>query len=280
MRRPHHDEDRTRREVETEGDAGRFAVDPDSEREAVPAAREAAAPRAGVAVGLKSASRWSLMDSGIDRNRRIRMNAPHASRLPDAPVSPEGVVLSLKLHPVIRLSDDEFFEFCGLNRDLRIERTAGGGITIMPPTGGETSDRNAEITMQLRLWAKRDGTGVTFDSSGAFVLPNGAILSPDAAWVSRDRFAALTAEQRAKFPPLCPDFVVELRSPSDRLPALQSKMQEYIDNGVRLGWLIDSREGQVHVYRSESPVELLQRPQGLSADPLLPGFTLEMADIW
>ena len=143
MRRPHHDEGRTPREVETAGDAGRFAVDPDSEREAVPVAREAAAPRAGVAVGLKSASRWSLMDSGIDRDRRIRMNAP-----------------------------------------------------------------------------------------------------------------------------------------SDRLPALQSKMQEYIDNGVQLGWLIDPREEQVLVYRSESPVELLQRPQGVSADPLLPGFTLEMADIW
>ena len=171
------------------------------------------------------------------------MNAPHASRLPDAPVSPEGVVLSLQLHPVIRLSDDEFFEFCGLNRDLRIERTAGGGITIMPPARGETSDRNAEITMQLRLWAKRDGTGVTFDSSGAFVLPNEAILSPDAAWVLRDRFAALTVEQRAKFPPLCPDFVIELRSPTDSLPVLRSKMQEYIDNGVRLGWLIDPREG-------------------------------------
>ena len=208
------------------------------------------------------------------------MNAPHAARLPDSPVSPEGVVLSLKLRPVVRLSDDEFFEFCRLNRDLRIERNAGGGIRIMPPTGGETSDRNAEITMQLRLWAKRDGTGVTFDSSGGFVLPNEAMLSPDASWVSRDRFAALTAEQRTKFPPLCPDFVIELRSPTDSLPALRSKMQEYIDNGARLGWLIDPREGQVHVYRPGSPVELLERPQSVSADPLLPGFTLQMADIW
>lgn len=208
------------------------------------------------------------------------MNAPHAARLPDSPVSPEGVVLSLKLRPVVRLSDDEFFEFCQLNRDLRIERNAGGGITIMPPPGGETSDRNAEITMQLRLWAKRDGTGVTFDSSGGFVLPNEAMLSPDASWVSRDRFAALTAEQRTKFPPLCPDFVIELRSPTDSLPALRSKMQEYIGNGARLGWLIDPREGQVHVYRPGSPVEILQQPQSVSADPVLPGFTLEMADIW
>ena len=208
------------------------------------------------------------------------MNAPHAARLPDSPVSPEGVVLSLKLHPVVRLSDDQFFELCQLNRDLRIERNAGGGITIMPPTGGETSDRNAEITMQLRLWAKRDGTGVTFDSSCGFVLPNEAMLSPDAAWVLRDRFAALTAEQRTKFPPLCPDFVIELRSPIDSLPALRSKMQEYIDNGARLGWLIDPRERQVHVYRPGSPVELLQQPRSVSAGPLLPGFTLDMADIW
>ena len=220
------------------------------------------------------------MDTGIDRNRRIRMNAPHTSRLPDSPVSPEGVVLSLQLRPVIRLSDDEFFEFCQLNRDLRIERTAGGGITIMPPTGGETSDRNSEINMQLRLWAKRDGTGVTFDSSGGFVLPSGAMRSPDASWVLRDRFTALTAEQRAKFPPLCPDFVIELRSTTASLPALRSKMQEYIDNGVRLGWLIDPREEQVHVYHPESPVEILARPQSVSADPLLPGFSLDMADIW
>ena len=208
------------------------------------------------------------------------MNAPHAARLPDSPVSPEGVVLSLKLRPVVRLSDDQFFEFCQLNRDLRIERNAGGGITIMPPTGGETSDRNAEITMQLRLWAKRDGTGVTFDSSGGFVLPNGAMLSPDASWVSRDRFAALTAEQRTKFPPLCPDFVIKLRSPTDSMPVLRNKMQEYVANGARLGWLIDPRERQVLVYRPETPLELLDRPRSVSADPVLPGFTLEMADIW
>ena len=208
------------------------------------------------------------------------MNAPHAARLPDSPVSPEGAVLSLKLRPVVRLSDDQFYEFCQLNRDLRIERTAGGGITIMPPTGGETSDRNAEITMQLRLWAKQDGTGVTFDSSGGFVLPNGAILSPDASWVSGDRFAALNAEQRTKFPPLCPEFVIELRSPTDSMPVLRNKMQEYVANGARLGWLIDPRERQVLVYRPETPVELLDRPRSLSAEPLLAGFTLEMGDIW
>lgn len=208
------------------------------------------------------------------------MSATPAPWHPDSPLSPGGAALSLKLRPVVRLTDDQFFEFCQLNRDLRIERTAGGGITIMPPTGGETSDRNAEITMQLRLWAKRDGTGVTFDSSGGFVLPNDAMLSPDASWVSRDRLAALTEEQRTKFLPLCPDFVIELRSPSDGLPVLRNKMHEYIANGARLGWLIDPRERQVLVYRPESPVEPLHRPGSVSGDPLLPGFRLEMTEIW
>ena len=205
---------------------------------------------------------------------------PHSRRHPESPVSPEGAMLSLKLRPVVRLSDDQFFEFCQLNRDLRIERTAGGGITIMPPTGGDTSDRNAEITMQLRLWAKRDGTGVAFDSSGGFVLPNRAILSPDASWVVRDRLDTLTAEQRAKFLPLCPDFVIELRSPSDGLTVLQDKMQEFIANGARLGWLIDRREQQVFVYRPATPVERLHGPERVSAEPLLPGFSLEMPPIW
>ena len=208
------------------------------------------------------------------------MSAPPVARPPEPAVYPEGAVLSLKLRPVVRLTDDQFFELCQLNRDLRIERTAGGGITIMPPTGGETSDRNSEINMQLRLWAKRDGTGVTFDSSGGFLLPNGAMRSPDASWVSRDRFADLTAEQRAKFPPLCPDFVIELRSPTDSMAVLRNKMQEYIANGARLGWLIDPRERQVSVYRPESPVELLNRPSSVSAGSFLPGFSLEMVDIW
>ena len=200
------------------------------------------------------------------------MNTTHAPRLPDSPVSPEGAVLSLKLRPVVRLTDDQFFEFCQLNRDLR--------MTIMSPTGGDTSDKNSEINMQLRLWAKRDGTGVTFDSSGGFVLPNGAILSPDASWVARDRLASLTAEQRRKFLPLCPDFVIELRSPSDSPTVLRNKMHEYVANGARLGWLIDPREQQVHVHRSESQVELLHRPRSISADPVLPGFRLEMTEIW
>ena len=208
------------------------------------------------------------------------MYSAHASRFPDSPVSPEGAVVSLKLRPVVSLNDEQFFEFCQLNRDLRIERTAGGGITVMPPTGGDTSDRNAEITMQLRLWAKQDGRGVAFDSSGGFVLPNRAILSPDASWVARGRLDDLTSEQRAKFLPLCPDFVIELRSPSDGLAVLQEKMQEFVANGARLGWLIDPRERQVSVYRPASPVRVLRQPETVSGEPLLPGFSLEMSAIW
>src|SRR6266498_4117591 len=124
----------------------------------------------------------------------------------DAQIFTEGFPITVYLRPVVELTDDQFFEFCQINRDLRIERTAQGELLIMPPTGGETGERNAEISMQLRLWAKRDGTGTTFDSSSGFVLPNGATRSPDAAWITRSRLTALSAEQRKKFLPLCPDF--------------------------------------------------------------------------
>ena len=195
------------------------------------------------------------------------------------PMSVESASLLLRLPPDLHLSDDQFYEFCRLNRELRIERTAQGGLVIMAPAGWDTSDKNAEITMQLRLWAKQDGTGRTCDSSGGFALPNGATRSPDASWVRHDRLVALTAEERAKFLPLCPDFVIELRSPSDGLSALQDKMHEYMENGAQLGWLIDPLAGQVFVYRPGAPVERLEAPDGISADPVLPGFRLELAEI-
>ena len=191
----------------------------------------------------------------------------------------ESTAVLLHLPPDLHLTDDQFYEFCRLNRDLRIERTAQGGLVIMAPAGGDTSARNAEITIQLGLWAKRDGTGQTFDSSGGFVLPNGATRSPDASWVRYGRLAALTAEERSKFLPLCPDFVIELRSPTDSLSALQDKMREYMENGAQLGWLIDPLAGQVFVHRSGAPVERLEAPDSVSADPVLPGFRLELAEI-
>lgn len=192
----------------------------------------------------------------------------------------EGSPLTVHLRPVINLTDGEFFEFCQLNRDLRFERTAHGDLVIMTPTGWNTSRRNAKIVAQLEVWATREGSGVASDSSGGFRLPNGAVRAPDAAWVARSRLLALTADQTATFLPLCPDFVVELRSPSDDLRDLQVKMEEYRDNGARLGWLIDPEERRVHVYRLDGGVTCLEQPAEISGDPVLPGFVLDLRDLW
>ena len=208
---------------------------------------------------------------GMDMDAEVRHG--HSS------TAANGSALLVRLPPPLSLTDDLFFEFCRLNRELRIERTAGGELSIVAPAGGDSSDRHAEITFQLRLWAKRDGTGRTFDSSGGFRLPSGAVRSPDASWVSNARLAVLTEEQRARFIPLCPDFVVELRSSSDSLPALQEKMREYMDNGARLGWLIDPPGGRVFVYRLDLPPEQLAAPASVSAEPVLSGFRLEMDEI-
>ena len=188
--------------------------------------------------------------------------------------------LVLHLRPAIEMTAEQFSEFCQLNRDLRIERTAGGDLIVMPPTFGKTGARNAEITAQLQLWAKRDRSGVAFDSTTGFTLPNGATRSPDAAWVKRTHLARLTPEQKEKFLPLCPDFVIELRSPSDPLKLVQSKMREYIANGARLGWLVDPLERRVYVYRPRTAVKRLDRPAHLSADPVLLDFVLDLNPIW
>lgn len=187
---------------------------------------------------------------------------------------------AIRLDPVVELDDDQLFELCRRNRDLHIERTAAGELILMSPAGGKTSDRNAEIVAQLRNWAKRDGSGRPFDSSGGFTLPSGAMRSPDAAWVERSRLAALTREQQEQFLPLCPDFVVELRSPSDPLPPVEAKMEEYLQNGARLGWLIDPAERRVHVYRPAADPEILENPRSVTGDPELPGFVLELAEVW
>ena len=187
----------------------------------------------------------------------------------------------LQMPAGLDLTDDQFFEFCVLNRELlRIERTAEGEILIMSPTGARGSNQNLWITMQLALWAKSDGTGVAFDSNGGFTLPNNAMRSPDAAWVARGRLALFTAEEKGKFLPLCPDFVVELRSPSDRLADLQQKMEEYVGNGALLGWLIEPFERQVFVYRPNQPIQQLDQPPSVDAGPELPGFVLDLTKIW
>ena len=192
----------------------------------------------------------------------------------------ENSPLVLHLHPVINLTDEQFFEFCQINRDLRIERAATGELLIMPPTGTETGGRNFRLNGQLYNWTEQDGTGMGFDSSTGFTLPNGAKVSPDAAWVKLERWNALTPEQQKKFAPICPDFVVELRSASDNLQPLKTKMQEYIDNGTLLGFLVDRQNQQVYIYRPGVAVECLDHPATVSGDSVLPGFVLDLSKIW
>lgn len=188
--------------------------------------------------------------------------------------------LRLELGSALRLADDELFELCRRNPELRIERTAEGDLVVMTPAGGASSHRNFEIVRALGDWAARDGRGAGFDSSAGFLLPNGAMRAPDAAWVLRSRLDALAPEIKERFVPLAPDFVVELRSVSDRLSELQAKMEEYRDSGVRLGWLIDPQERRVHVYRPGSSVEVLDGARQVSGDPVLAGFVLELEQIW
>ncbi|MBA2715174.1 MAG: Uma2 family endonuclease [Rubrobacteraceae bacterium] len=186
----------------------------------------------------------------------------------------------LHTRPALEMDEEQFFQFCQLNRDWRIERTAEGDLEIIPPTGGETSNRNADLTMQVGIWTRQDGTGVAFDSNGGFILPNGATRSPDTSWVQRGRLTNLTAEQKQRFLPLCPDFVIELRSPSDPLPPLEAKMREYLENGARLGWLLDPEERKVHVYQPEEDVRILENSQKVSGDSVLKGFVLDLRPIW
>jgi Uma2 family endonuclease len=187
--------------------------------------------------------------------------------------------VTVTLKSLLDLTDDAFYELCRSNPDVKFERTATGELIVMSPTGGETGDRNRRLTQRLGNWTDADNSGLSFDSSTGFKLPNGAERSPDASWVRLDRWEALPPEQRRKFPPLAPDFVVELRSASDDLDVLQAKMQEYISNGVRLGWLINPQDRQVEIYRPDQPVELLQSPQSLSGESVLPGFVLDLSRI-
>ncbi|AFZ30196.1 protein of unknown function DUF820 [Gloeocapsa sp. PCC 7428] len=188
--------------------------------------------------------------------------------------------LILNLKPAIELTDEQFFQLCQANQDFRFERTATGELIVMPPTGGETGNRNAGITAQLWLWNDQKQLGLVFDSSTGFKLPNGADRSPDASWLKLERWNTLNQEQKEKFIPLCPDFVIELLSPSDNLRMLQDKMKEYLDNGTRLGWLINCKAQQVEIYRSNQKVEVIQSPATLSGEDVLTGFVLDLEKIW
>lgn len=186
--------------------------------------------------------------------------------------------LILNLSPTIELTDEQFFQLCVNNRDLRLEQTAEGELIIMPPTGWKSGNRNAKLTQRLGNWTDADGTGVAFDSSTGYILPNGAKRSPDASWVSRERLEALNPDP-TRFLPMAPDFAVELRSANDELKTLQQKMQEYMNNGVRLGWLIDPQNQRVEIYRLGTEIEVLQSPTSLSGENVLPGFMLDLSQI-
>ena len=188
--------------------------------------------------------------------------------------------LTVNLKSLIEMTDEQFFQLCQNNRELRFERNANGELIIMPPTGGETGNRNGRLNQQLFNWTDADGTGIAFDSSTCFKLPNGADRSPDASWIKLERWNALTDEEKQKFPPICPDFVIELLSPSDSLKTTQEKMREYIDNGVRLGILINRKSRQVEIYRPGKEVEFLDSPATVSGEDVLKGFVLNLGMIW
>jgi len=188
--------------------------------------------------------------------------------------------LTLNLRPTIQLTDEEFEQLCHSNPDLRLERNAQGELIAMSPTGSESGHYNIELATELTLWNRQARLGITFDSSAGFTLPNGAIRSPDAAWIAQARWDALSPTQKRKFAPICPDFVIELCSPSDEIETLRIKMQEYLSNGLRLGWLIAPDSRSVEIYRPTQPVEILQNPARLSGESVLPGFLLDLSLVW
>lgn len=188
--------------------------------------------------------------------------------------------ITLNLRPVIELTDEQFYLLCRKNPDVKFERNAKGELIIMSPTGGETGNRNVEIAADFVIWNRQTKLGKVFDSSTGFKLPNGANRSPDVAWIKQERWDALTPEQREKFPPIAPDFVLELMSPSDDLKKVQEKMQEYMENQIKLAWLIDRKNRRVEIYRLGREVEVLQSPKELSGEDVLPGFVLNLESVF
>ncbi|NJM77988.1 MAG: Uma2 family endonuclease [Acaryochloridaceae cyanobacterium RU_4_10] len=186
--------------------------------------------------------------------------------------------VTLNLDAVTTLTHEQFWELSLSNRDVQLELTAQGKLIVMPPTGWESGKRNANLTTDLNIWNRKSNTGVVFDSSTGFILPNGAIRSPDASWVKQDRLDALSPKPEG-FLPLAPDFVIELRSASDSAKDLRDKMKEYMDNGVRLGWFLNAKDKEVEVYGSGKEVEVLRSPTSLSGEGVLPGFVLDLKGV-
>ena len=188
--------------------------------------------------------------------------------------------VTIDFNAIIKLTDDQFYQLCRNNPDIKFERNAKGEIIIMPPTGGETGNYNFEIAVDFGIWNRQTRLGVCFDSSTCFKLPNGADRSPDVSWIQQARWDTLTPQQKEKFPPIAPDFVLELMSPTDSLKETQNKLQEYMDNGVQLGWLINRKTQRVEIYRQGKEVEILVSPTELSGENVLPGFVLNLQTFW
>ncbi|NET01830.1 MAG: Uma2 family endonuclease [Sphaerospermopsis sp. SIO1G1] len=188
--------------------------------------------------------------------------------------------VTLQIPQALQFTDDEFVEIVAANKDLRLELSHQGELIVMSPTGGETGNRNFEMYLDLGIWNRKHKLGKAFDSSTGFKLPNGATRSPDVSWIKIAKWNILTPEQRKKFLPLCPDFVIELVSESDDLAETQAKMREYISNGLLLGWLINPKTKQVEIYRQNQEVEILSNPQTLSEEDVLPGFILDLQPIF
>lgn len=190
------------------------------------------------------------------------------------------VPLPLVLRPPMPMTDDELLRFCEVNQNYRIEREPDGEILVMTPANGETSQKNAYIVLELGLWSRSSDSGVFFGPDGGFILPDGSMRSPDAAWLSKERWQALSREQRRKFLPVCPEFVIELRSPSDSIAELREKMQRWIANGAQLAWLIDPEQKVAVVYRPGDEPETLQKPDWLDGEGITAGFRLDLQPVW
>jgi Uma2 family endonuclease len=188
--------------------------------------------------------------------------------------------VTLKLDAIVQLTREAFYKLCEANSDLQVERSADGELIILMPLGGTSGSREADLIADLAYWNRRTKLGKVFSSATLFGLPNGADRSPDAAWVSLERWESLSLEAQERFPPVCPDFVIELRSRTDRLKPIRAKMQEYLDNGLRLGWLIDPQSKRVEIYRPHLPVEILDHPPSVSGEDILPGFVLDLSELW
>lgn len=195
-------------------------------------------------------------------------------------VSSNSINFTLDIRP-LKMTDEAFYEFCRRNKDFRFEMDKKGNLIIMPPTFLETSRKNNKINYQLTAWTEKDKTGIAFESNGMFTLPDGAKRSPDAFWITKEKYFALSQKEREEqFARIVPEFVIELRSKLDNLRKLQNKMREYIENGVRLGWLIDPTEKRVHIYRGDKSVEILENPALISGEDVLRGFEFDVTEIW